>query len=157
MPLRNCTALTLEGEPCRFATKEGDDLCINHAPGNDNAERGRRGSKARAAAIARKPSAGLLHATFSFSDRTSIQAVIDTVVRLLISSRVDYKTGSLVLRYCNAAIRNFDLAGRSLDGPKPQHHDTSAYFRKVEALLQTIDPVLLQALEQDTTEREESE
>jgi hypothetical protein len=109
------------------------------------------------AATRRKPSAHLIDTVLSFTDRASIQAVLDTLVRLVISGRISNERARIILRACSVAAHNFDPALDTLTGPVPQQHEWFAYFDKVESLLTTVDPLLHEAAEHDAEgERDES-
>ena len=149
---RNCQATTHRGIKCRFPPSRGETLCINHRQGADAAAAT---AKARAARVARrtKPSIDLLTTVIALNDRTSIQAVLDEVIRLSLAGRIDFKRARIVLQACAIAVRNFDPAPITLSGPKPQQHDWESYFGRVKAALLTIDPLLEQADQQDNPEK----
>lgn len=91
----------------------------------------------------------VLTAAMSLTDRTSIQATLDAAIRLYLSGRLGKEQYRELLRGCSLAIRNFDRAGDTLAGPKPQAHQWEDYFDKVKSLLLTVDP-LLEAPEGDS-------
>ncbi|MGE0600863.1 MAG: hypothetical protein AB7J35_04095 [Dehalococcoidia bacterium] len=135
---RNCQATTRHGKRCRVAPRRGETLCLNHRPGaNPEAAI----ATARASRKA-SPAIELLNSVIALNDRTSIQAVLDEVIRLALSGRIDYKRARIVLQACAIAVRNFDPAPITLSGPKPQQHDWQSYFGRVKAALLTIDPLL---------------
>lgn len=84
----------------------------------------------------------VLTAAMSLTDRTSIQATLDAAIRLYLSGRLGKEQYRELLRGCSLAIRNFDKAGDTLAGPKPQLHEWDNYFDKVKSLLLTVDPLL---------------
>jgi hypothetical protein len=139
-----CTALTRYGNPCHFAARRGTDRCINHERGADTAGAATRAS--RAAAVARRtPSAQLLDTALSLTDRASIQAVLDTLIRLELAGRISHDRATIILRACSVAARNFDRSADTLAGPAAQQHDWFPYFEKVHSLLATVDPLLDEA------------
>ncbi len=91
----------------------------------------------------------LVEEALSFTDRSSIQAVLDTVARLELAGRISHQRATIVLRACSIATRNFDRTLDTLNGPRPQQHDWYHYFDKVQSLLATIDPLLDEATEHD--------
>jgi hypothetical protein len=84
----------------------------------------------------------VLTAAMSFTDRVSIQATLDGAIRMYLSGRLGKEQYRELLRGCALAIRNFDKAGDTPAGPKPQSHEWDEYFDKVRSLLQTADPLL---------------
>jgi hypothetical protein len=139
-PWRNCLGTTRRGKPCGFPPPKEQDYCINHAPGANPAELGRRGGSAPSKR-ATDPME-VLTTVMSFTDRTSIQATLDGAVRLYLSGRLGREQYRELLRGCSLAMRNFDKTGDTLAGPRPQEHDWDDYFDKVKSLLLTIEPLL---------------
>ncbi len=143
-----CAATTRKGRPCRFPARRDTSYCINHEPGANPSDAARRA--AGAAILARHPSSNyLIDTVLSFTDRASIQAVLDALVRLVISGRISNSRARIILRACSVATRNFDPALDTLTGPRPQQHEWFDYFDKVESLLTTVDPLLKEAAEHE--------
>ncbi len=143
-----CSALTRQGRPCHFPARRGTHYCINHEHDADTTGAATRAS--RAAAIARRtPSEQLLDTVLSLTDRASIQAVLDTLIRLELAGRISHDRATIILRACSVAARNFDRSADTLVGPAAQQHDWFPYFQKVQSLLATIDPLLDEALQND--------
>ncbi len=100
-----CSATTRHGKPCGFPARKGTDRGINHEPGADNRRRGSNGG--HAAVVARRtPSTHLVDAVLSFTDRASIQAVLDTVARLELAGRISHQRATIVLRPRSIATRS---------------------------------------------------
>lgn len=136
----SCTAKTRRGNPCRFRVAPGTDRCLNHAEGADTSA-----SATRAAHARHGPSKHLLETVLSLTDRSSIQAVLDTLIRLEFSGRISHDRASIIVRACAVAARNFDRTIETLEGPRPTEHDWFPYFQKVQSLLETVDPLLDEA------------
>ena len=134
-----CTALTRRGLPCRFRPPRGATICVNHDPDADQRQAGLRAGHASAVAR-RTPSEHLIHTVLSLTDRASIQAVLDTLIRLEFAGRISHDRATIILRACSIASRNYDRAPDTLSGPHPQQHDWFSYFDKVQSLLATVDP-----------------
>ena len=145
--MNTCTGTTRSGQPCRMTPRRGVPYCINHEPGANTSAIASRAGSAR-----RGPSAHLMEAVLSLTDRASIQAVLDAVVRLTLSGRISEDRARIVLRACTIATHNFDPTGDTLAGPTAQQHDWFPYFNRVQALLATIDPLIDEAAqaEEDT-------
>ena len=140
-PASSCSATTRAGRPCRFYTPPGATHCINHRIGADTSAAA--SHAARASAKARRvPTGQFLETVLSFNDRPSIQAVLDTVTRMVLAHRLDPASAAVVLRACSIATRNFDRAPETLQGYMPQEHEWWNYVRKVEALLHSVDRLL---------------
>jgi hypothetical protein len=82
----------------------------------------------------------------AFHNREVIQATLDGIVRLLLAGRLEESKAALLIRACQVAARNFDRTPDLLSGPKPQSHDAPRYFLRLQSLLETVDPVLADAL-----------
>lgn len=143
-----CAATTRRGQPCRFPARKDTDLCINHEPGARTADASRRAASA-SAAIRNSSSADLLRSAMALTDRPSIQAVIDTVIRLQFAGRISDTRARTILRGCQLAIQNFDAPTRTMEGIKPQQHPWPEYFERVHGLLSTVGPLLDEAAERD--------
>lgn len=140
-----CRGLRKDGRPCGFKVGRGQDLCLNHDPSLNPSLAA--AHAAAAAVVARRARSErepmeVLTAAMSFTDRTSIQATLDGAVRLYLSGRLGKEQYRELLRGCALAIRNFDRAGDTLAGPRPQAHEWDDYFDKVKSLLLTADPLL---------------
>ena len=151
----SCLAFTRNGRACGFRVAPNASYCINHEP-SANPSAAASHAAAALAVARRKPSAHLLDTVLSFTDRASIQAVLDTLVRLVISGRISNERARIVLRACSVAAHNFDAALDTLTGPVPQKHEWFAYFDKVESLLITVDPLLKEAAAHDDEAAEDA-
>ncbi len=145
---RTCTALTRDGLPCRFPPPTGAERCINH----DGTTRGRDAASRAGLASAlarRRPSQHLLYTVLSLTDRPSIQAILDSLIRLQFAGAMPVDRARIILGACAVAARNFDRAADTVAGPNPQKHDWFPYFDKVESLLATVDPLLDESDQED--------
>ncbi len=142
--MADCSAATNEGTPCGMRPARGEAFCINHQPGADRVAAAVRAGQASGRARS-APSGDLLATVFSLTDHSSIQAVLDTVVRLTFAGRLPVARAGVILRACSIAARNFDATLETLHGPRPQEHEWFGYFEKVKSLLLTIDPLLDEA------------
>jgi hypothetical protein len=149
-----CYGTTRKGNRCRMSPMRGQDYCVNHRPGADRAEAASLAGIASGRAR-RPPTQDLMHTVFSLTDRASIQALIDTVIRLLLAGRLNRPRAHVILRACNIAIANFDRTADTLTGPKPQQHEWGPYFTKVQSILATIDPLLDQPTTPDEDDTED--
>jgi hypothetical protein len=129
------------------APELGESLCRHHLHPEAAAESAANARAARTARLNAKPSVELLEAVVALNDRTSIQAILDQVIRLSLAGRLEPKRARVILQACAIAVRNFDPAPQTLAGPRPQNHDWESYFSRVKAALLTIDPLLLEASE----------
>ena len=137
-----CTATTKRGIPCRFPARRDTDRCINHEEGAGTAVAAANAGLASGVARRRYPASILGDTVFSLTDHISIQAVLDTVIRLQFAGRLDPKHANIILRACAIASKNFDPV-RSYNSPRTRDaHDWFDYFDKVMPLLETIDTVL---------------
>ena len=147
----SCVALNRRGDPCRYRTPPDAVYCPSHDPANTqnfvktNSANARRPRPSRTT-----PSHALIESAFSLSDRRSIQAVLDTVIRLQLSARIPDETARIILRACSIATRNFDTTRDTLSGPLPQQHDWRPYFERVQGLLHSVDPLIDEANQKAT-------
>ena len=135
-----CSATTRAGKPCRFPPRRGATLCINHEHDPERAAALRRATAASAAS--RRPAVDLLETAMGFTDRASVSALLDAVVRLKTSGRISFDTAAIILRACSIASHNFDRTGQTLAGPRPQGHPPQEYFDRLRAILNTVDAIL---------------
>ncbi len=142
--MNTCTANSHSGLPCRFRVRPGVAVCFNHDPAQRLARRSAAVNAGRASGAARRAPAALLAETvLALTDRVSIQAVIDAVVRLELAGRIPPARSRNILRALSIAVRNFDRS--DLLGDSASSHRHHAYFDKVRALLDTIDPLIEEA------------
>lgn len=120
----------------------GTDLCLNHDERDDKGRSERALAAVRAKRIKARPSRDLMSAVVVLTDRVSIQATIDVAMRLYLDSRIDDRKFRNLIQACSTAVRNFDAAGETLAGPRPQTHDFMTYFSRVRSLLQSVDPMI---------------
>ncbi len=148
---RLCASLTRKGRPCQMFALTGEIFCMNHTETADTHAAASRA--ARASVISRTmPSGDLINTAFSFTDRASIQAVVDSTFRLILSGRLDADRARLALRACSIAVQNFDRSRDTISGPVPQQHDWFPYFEKVRSLLASVDPLLARPTPADDPE-----
>ena len=130
---RHCEATNRLGEPCGFPPRKGTNLCINHAPGARTAE-----AAAHARAARTRSAQEFYNAGFTLDTHGAIQAVIDTVVRLVFAGRISDGSANTVLRACAIASRNFDPTSLR----RPQQLDWDDYNEGRVGLLSTIDDLM---------------
>ena len=144
----SCVALTRRGDHCNYRTRPDAAYCDNHDPANAENLAKTNSAKARRPRPSRTtPSLNLIESAFSLTDRRSIQAVLDTVIRLQLCGRIPDETAKIILRACAIATRNFDATRDTLSGPLPQQHEWRPYFERVQGLLHSVDPLLDEAQE----------
>ena len=147
-----CTATTAGGQPCGFPPRRGALLCTNHDPNRRDERRRNQQAGVIAASQARKARAEARLAssvygfdTWALADRASIQAMIDTVIRLELAGRLPEARVRNLLRALTLAVRNFDPAtsGRPLAG-RPRH-DLARYRYARRSLDQQLEVALAEA------------
>lgn len=143
-----CLATTRKGNPCRFRTASQASYCLNHREGSDTSAAGSHAGRASGQSR-REPSINLLETAIGLYDRPSIQAALDSVLRLTLSGAITPERARVAIHACSAAARNFDT-NDNLGGRKTADHDPTAYYTKVRAVLSSIDPLLQQANAADT-------
>lgn len=144
----SCLAFTRSGKPCRFRTRPGDEYCLNHRPTADTTAAARRAAVGKAAAAPAPPAIQLLDTAMGLYDRASIQAAVDSVIRLVLSGQVTAERARAALRGCAIAARNFDVSD-TLAGRTTAPFPPVEYYQKVRAVLSSIDPMLARAAEAD--------
>lgn len=117
-----CKATTRKGEPCRFAARRDSGLCINHDPAYAGQQQENRARGAEAAAQLRQQ-ALLSFAEVDLSNRVSVQAVADTVLRLVLSGTISEKRAAQAIRLLSLSVRNFGPAGRMSVGNSTRFYD----------------------------------
>ena len=130
---RHCDGITRFGEPCGFPPRKASSFCINHEPGARTTE-----AAAHARAARTRSAEEFYKAGFSLDTHGAIQAVIDTVVRLVLAGRISDGTANTVLRACAIASRNFDPTNLR----RPQQLDWDDYNEGRVGLLSTIDDLI---------------
>lgn len=145
-----CLATTRKGNPCRFRTSPDASFCLNHQDGADTKAAASRAAQVQARAR-REPSITLLETAIGLYDRPSIQAALDSVLRLTLSGAITPERAHVAIRACSAAARNFDT-NNNLGGRKTADHEPIGYYTKVRAVLSSIDPLIEKA--NDTSSNE---
>ncbi len=143
-----CSATTRRGAPCGFPPRRGTDRCINHEEGAATHEASVKAATASSAAR-RYPSEWLGETALSLRDRASIQAVLDSLIRLQLSGRISIARSTVILRACSIAAHNFDRLPSTLYATEQQAHDHSTYWGMVSGLLAGVDALLEEAAEHD--------
>lgn len=155
-PLRVCIAITRKGGACRMRPLRDSDYCVSHDPRRDAAAAAKRASNA--ASIARRKPAELLESVLSLTDRVSIQAFLDIIIRLHLAGHLSEAQAKIALRAASIASQNFDRAHTSLLGPEPQVHEWGAYIDRVKDGLSSIEALFPPSTEAaETPEGDESE
>jgi hypothetical protein len=153
-----CAATTRDGRPCRFPTRPGHPLCINHDPAFRDKQRANRAAGVSAATDARRRRARLRANTalydldqWALVDRASIQAVLDAVIRLELAGRLPNNRARNLIRALGIAVRNFDEPGGGPGKPRVFRHNLNRY----RYARQTID-ANLEALCSEADRRDEA-
>lgn len=124
-----CTALKRDGSPCRFAARKATGLCINHDPSyrEQQYENSRRGGRKTFAGRHVIP---IPLDQVDLTNRASVQAVLDAVVRMEI-------LGVLPAARSRNLIRGLSIANRNLaTGPFGKGH--FEYYWKVRQELDAL-------------------
>lgn len=145
-----CLATTRKGKPCRFRTSPDASFCLNHHAGADTTAAASRAAQVQVRAR-REPSINLLETAIGLYDRPSIQAALDSILRLTLSGAITPERARVAIHACSAAARNFDT-NDNLAGRKTADHEPINYYGKVRAVLSSIDPLLQRANDFDTDE-----
>ncbi len=124
-----CAANTKFGTRCGFTARTGTGLCVNHDPAYQQQQRQNLLKGAANSTAARRFRETALDGIFDlrFDDRASVQAALDTVVRLQFSGRLPDRKARIILRALALAVRNFDPPRLR---PRKGHmsvHDPAAY------------------------------
>lgn len=136
-PLRVCIAITRRGRACRMRPLRDADYCVSHDPRRNTERDAKRAWEA--SAIARRKPAELLESVLSLTDRVSIQAFLDIIIRLHLAGHLSEAQAKIALRAASIASQNFDRAHTSLLGPEPQVHEWGAYIDRVKDGLSSIE------------------
>ena len=119
-----CSATTRAGTPCQFAARRASGLCINHDPAYKEQQRANSARGVAASLASRRAQHHQISLDeFRLTNRESIQATLDAVVRLELTGRIPVTRSRNLIRLLGIASRNFnrDLYNRtSLDS---QHYD----------------------------------
>ncbi|MCC7362835.1 MAG: hypothetical protein IT303_00555 [Dehalococcoidia bacterium] len=101
-----CSATTRAGNSCRFSARKETGLCINHDPAyaERQLQNRQRGTRIAAENRARLP---IRIDDFDLSNRSSVQALVDAVLRLVIAGEMTEARASQVIRLLSIAVRNF--------------------------------------------------
>lgn len=124
-----CSATTRSGTPCGFAARNETGLCVNHDPVYQQQQRQNLLKGAANSAAARRFRETALDGIFDlrFDDRASVQAAIDTVVRLQFSGQLPDRKARIILRALTLAVRNFDPPRFRPQRGHMSTHDPAAY------------------------------
>ena len=152
----NCSASRADGQPCRFPARHGAGLCINHDPAYrsqqaENRKHGVRAATESRQRRARNHSTTALYALdeWALADRSSIQAILDAVIRLELAGRLPTARVRNLLRALSIAVRNFDTPpGAPLHG-RTARHDLTRYHHARHTLDQNLEALLTEAEARD--------
>lgn len=129
-PTDPCKATTRKGEPCRFAARRDSGLCVNHDPAYARQQQENRARGVEAAAEQRQQ-AVLSFEEVDLSNRVSVQAVADAVLRLVLSGAISEKRAAQAIRLLSLSVRNFGPAGRMwVDNSTRFYDEREAAFRQ---------------------------
>jgi hypothetical protein len=153
-PLRapHCTATTKSGETCRATPRAESGLCINHDPDYAGQQR----ENVRNGGIASGAARRLFlddTSNFTLSDRASVQAVIDAILRLELAGKIPPSRSRVVVRLLSLAVRNFDRPRREgYYDAVVATHDPQTYAERRQALDTHLGDIV-QGLEGDELNR----
>ena len=133
-----CSATTSKGRRCRFAARRETGLCINHDPSYREQQEANRSRGIRMATAARQRPA-LRLTDLDLTDRTTVQAFLDAIIRLELGGHLSEARARRLVRLASLAIKNFDtpVQGRRAS------HDAERY----EVLRASLDSRLGQLCE----------
>ncbi len=143
-----CTAtLPRSGYRCRFAARRETGLCINHDPAYRVQQVANRtkGLALAAEARARRAQSPLYTFNMDLSDRTAVQALLDTIIRLELSGRIPLARSRNLIRAIAIATRNFDPPARTRDGNRRSAHNYTDYVLRQRAIQRRVEAVLARA------------
>jgi hypothetical protein len=108
MPLaEKCAGTTRSGTHCNFAARRATGLCINHDPAYRARQDEHRRHGARTSVESRRQPP-IAWDELDFSNRTGVQAALETVVRLDLEGRLSSARTRTLVRSLALAARNFD-------------------------------------------------
>ena len=135
------TALTASGILCRFSARRGANLCINHDPAYRSEQVQQRQRATDAAAHSRKLRAEQRASSAIYNldewvlaDRSSIQALLDAVIRLELAGRLPNARARNLLRALSIAVRNFDLPPGDTTHGRTSRHNLTRYHHTRQTL-----------------------
>jgi len=141
--MARCTACTKDGTPCGAPALRGADNCLSHDPGYREEHQANAAAGGRASGIARRHLEPVDLGFVNLTNRTSIQALLDSLLRLELLGKLPTARSRMLVRILSLAIRNFDTAARMhhLDA-QVASHGTSAYGRTRHAFDLQIDDLI---------------
>ena len=160
-PTALCAATTTAGRPCRFPPRLNSTLCINHDPAYHDQQTRNRQTGVRHAARNRHNHATIRETTalyeldaWALSDRASIQAVLDAVIRLELAGRIPNSRARNLIRALALAIRNFDTPPASDQLGRVSRHNLSRYHHARRSLDNNLEALLTEAQRNDAARQE---
>ena len=162
-PMVLCTAITAAGRPCRFPPRTHSTLCINHDPAYRDQQTRNRQTGVQHAARSRHNRAAIRQTTalydldeWALSDRASIQAVLDAVIRLELAGRIPNSRARNLIRAraLALAIRNFDTPPASDQLGRVSRHNLSRYHQARRSLDNNLEALLAEAQHNDDARQE---
>jgi len=128
--MADCTALTKVGTPCGAPARRASGLCVNHDSGYREEHQANAAAGGRASGIARRQLEPVDLGFVNLTNRTAIQALLDSLLRLELLGKLPPARSRMLVRILSLAIRNFDTAARMhhLDA-RVATHDPNAYGR----------------------------
>ena len=148
-----CSGTRKDGQPCGFAARRETGLCINHDPSyierqRENRERGLRNSANNRRAMPIRLD------EFDLSERASVQALVDAVMRLELTGRLSDARSRRLIRLLSIAVRNFDPPGWVPYRGRVAQHDFQRYNDVRACLLPKLEQLCLLADERDAARQE---
>jgi hypothetical protein len=156
MPSVPCTSLAASGAPCRFPARRDTTLCINHDPANRAAQTQQRQRATSAATRNRKlrakqrSSSALYNLdAWALADRSSIQALLDAVIRMELAGRLPNVRARNLLRALAIAVRNFDTPPIDTAKGRTSRHNLSRYHHTRHSRDTQLEALLAEAEARD--------
>jgi hypothetical protein len=141
--MASCAACTKDGTPCGAPALRGASHCLSHDPGYREEHQANAAAGGRASGIARRHLEPVDLGFVNLTNRTSIQALLDSLLRLELLGKLPTARSRVIVRVLSLAIRNFDTAARMhhLDA-QVASHDTNAYGRTRHAFDAQVEDLL---------------
>ena len=151
-----CTATLSAGYRCRFAARRETGLCINHDPAYRAQQIANRtkGLERAAEARERRSHSPISTLDTDLTDRTAVQALLDTVIRLELTGRIPLARSRNLLRALSIATRNFDPPVRYRDGQQRSRHNPTDYALRQRAIQRQVETALAEADERDEARKQ---
>ena len=153
MPPTPCSATTHAGRPCRFAARHLTGLCVNHDPAfREQQARNHRTAATHSRQLrARERTATTIYTldTWALADRSSIQALLDAIIRLELAGRLPNARARNLLRALSIAVRNFDTPPLDTTHGRTFRHNLNRYHQTRQTLDEHLEALCAEADSRD--------